>query len=84
MNRNSLGYMCPDFDLTDSQNKAKKEAVEWHKKVVDRRADQLFFIAGYAGTGKSTITPVILTELGIPAHQVAFMTYTGKASRVLS
>lgn len=84
MKINSLGYRVPDLTLTDSQNEAKKKALEWYKKVKDQRANQLFFIAGYAGTGKSTITPVLLSEMGLQAHTVAFMTYTGKASVVLS
>lgn len=46
--------------------------------------NQLFLIYGYAGTGKSTIVPFILDELGVPVGRVAFATYTGKAALVLT
>ena len=40
-------------------------------------------IAGYAGTGKSTLVRFIIQALGLPPQDVAFITYTGKAALVL-
>ena len=40
-------------------------------------------IAGYAGTGKSTLVKFIIEALNLPPQDVAFITYTGKAALVL-
>lgn len=40
-------------------------------------------IAGYAGTGKSTLVKFIIQALGIDPHFVAYAAYTGKAALVL-
>lgn len=40
-------------------------------------------IAGYAGTGKSTLVKFIISALGLYDDQVAYIAYTGKASLVL-
>lgn len=40
-------------------------------------------IAGYAGTGKSTLVKFIVTALDLEPHQVAYISYTGKAAQVL-
>lgn len=40
-------------------------------------------IAGYAGTGKSTLIQFIIAALGIPAEKVCYVAYTGKAAQVL-
>lgn len=40
-------------------------------------------IAGYAGTGKSTLIQFIIAALGIPADKVCYVAYTGKAAQVL-
>lgn len=43
-----------------------------------------FYLSGYAGTGKTSLVPPILTALDLDVWGVAFMAPTGKASRVLS
>jgi len=40
-------------------------------------------IAGYAGTGKSTLVSFIIDAIGVPRDKVAYAAYTGKASLVL-
>lgn len=40
-------------------------------------------IAGYAGTGKTTLVHFIIKELGLNENQVVFVAYTGKAALVL-
>lgn len=40
-------------------------------------------IAGYAGTGKSTLVRFIIQALDVDAEDVAYVAYTGKASEVL-
>lgn len=41
-------------------------------------------IAGYAGTGKSTLVKFIVSALGIDPDSVAYVAFTGKAANVLS
>lgn len=43
----------------------------------------IFVIAGYAGTGKSTVLSQVLMNMGIPNYKIAYVTYTGKAAVVL-
>lgn len=45
--------------------------------------EPLTYVGGYAGTGKSTILPFILTELGYDPHKVIFVAPTGKAAKVM-
>lgn len=40
-------------------------------------------IAGYAGTGKSTLIQFIIAALDLDPHDVAYIAYTGKAAQVL-
>ena len=83
---NSLGYIVPELSLTNGQSEALIKTKEWFKQISNpskrSQTSPLFYIAGFAGTGKSTIVPILLTELNIAATKVAFLTYTGKASRV--
>lgn len=45
--------------------------------------DQVYQIAGSAGTGKTTILREIIRRIGIPMGRVAVMTYIGQAAIVL-
>lgn len=40
-------------------------------------------IAGYAGTGKSTLVRFIISALGLDPSEVCYIAYTGKAAQVL-
>ncbi len=44
----------------------------------------MFTLAGYAGTGKSFMTELVIQELGLKYQEVAYCTFTGKASLVLT
>ena len=68
--------------LSDQQSEAVSRVSLWYAKPVYQ--SQIFYLAGYAGTGKTTIIPYILDELGINESEVCFATYTGKASLVMS
>lgn len=67
-----------DITLTDKQEKGLKLAVERYKNK-----EAYTCIAGYAGTGKSTLVQFIINELHIPDKYIAYVAYTGKASLVL-
>lgn len=45
---------------------------------------QDFFFGGFAGTGKTTVVPSIIEELGLSLDEVAFVCPTGKAAKVLT
>lgn len=57
--------------------------MEWYKK--DREDMQYVTLGGYAGTGKTTLIAVIRKEIDKidPGLKVAFVSFTGKAARVL-
>lgn len=66
---------------TKEQAAAIKKIVEWYKDPNQRE----FYLAGYAGTGKSTIFNIALEELQ-QTHKVSNVkvgAYTGKAASVL-
>ena len=64
--------------LTDGQEKGLKIAVERY-----RSGKPYTVIAGYAGSGKSTLVSHIIESLNIAPQDVCFAAFTGKASLVL-
>ena len=64
--------------LTPKQEAGLRIAVERYKNH-----EPYTTIAGYAGTGKSTLVTFIIAALGLDLENVAYVAYTGKASLVL-
>lgn len=64
--------------LTSKQEEGLKIAVERH-----RLGERYTTIAGYAGTGKSTLVKFIIEALQVEPSKVCYATYTGKAAQVL-
>lgn len=64
--------------LTNGQEKGLKIAVERY-----RNGEPYTVIAGYAGTGKSTLVSHIVDALNISPFDVCYVAFTGKASLVL-
>lgn len=64
--------------LTSGQEKGLKVAIERYKNN-----EPYTVIAGYAGSGKSTLVKYIIEALGIYEDYVVYIAYTGKASLVL-
>ena len=64
--------------LTKGQEEGLKVAVKRYKNH-----EPYTVIAGYAGTGKSTLVQFIIEALDIPEENVVYATLTGKASLVL-
>lgn len=62
--------------MSNGQAEAFKKISDWYRKSDEKE----FVLAGYAGTGKSTIANKINEETGGKAHFAAF---TGKAANVL-
>ena len=71
---------APTFELNSQQKSAVAEAVSWYKGWQDREhRKQVFFMAGYAGTGKASIAQLI-ASLCVPAHRVVYIAPIGKAA----
>ena len=66
------------MELTRKQEEGLKLIVERY-----RRGDRYTVVAGYAGTGKSTLVKFAIDALDIDETKVAYATYTGKAAEVL-
>ena len=66
------------MELTTKQQEGLKIAVERH-----RAGEKYTVIAGYAGTGKSTLVKFIIEALGVEKSKVCYATFTGKAAEVL-
>lgn len=65
--------------LNKGQKNAKEGIIKWYKK----QNEQIVTLAGFAGTGKTFLIQHIIEELKLRINEVAFATYTGKASLVL-
>lgn len=70
------------MELSDQQGKAVKNVVNWFNSIGDKK--QSHELGGFAGTGKSTILPFIIDDLGLTTSEVAFAAPTGKASKVMA
>ena len=66
------------MELTRKQEEGLKIALERHKNN-----EKYTTIAGYAGTGKSTLVKFIINALQMDPTKVAYATFTGKAAEVL-
>lgn len=64
--------------LTNKQEEGLRTAVQRYN---DHEAYTC--IAGYAGSGKSTLVSFIIDALGLEPYEVAYVAYTGKAASVL-
>jgi exodeoxyribonuclease-5 len=67
--------------LSPQQSSAVMKAGEWFK--YESGEQQVFTLEGFAGTGKSTILPDIISATGLQPHQIAFCAPTGKAAKVM-
>ena len=66
------------MELTVKQQEGLEIAVARH-----RAGEKYTVIAGYAGTGKSTLVKFIIEALGVEKSKVCYATFTGKAAEVL-
>ena len=66
------------MELTIKQELGLREVLNRYKNK-----EKYVTIAGYAGTGKSTLVKFAIAALGIESSKVAYATYTGKAAEVL-
>lgn len=71
------------ISLSDKQLKAAKAIAAWFRDP-HRDESNFFYLAGFAGTGKSTILPTIIDYCQLDLCDVAFCAPTGKAAKVMS
>lgn len=69
------------YSLSPQQGAAVRKIANWFK--TETAIKTIYKLAGFAGTGKSTILPDILSELGLTPEEVAFCAPTGKAAKVM-
>lgn len=67
--------------LTQQQGEAVKKIIHWFRNETEQKQD--FVLAGFAGTGKSTILPDFVDGLNLTAEDIAFAAPTGKAAKVM-
>jgi exodeoxyribonuclease-5 len=68
------------MDFSPQQDRALSAVAEWQKAAQKRRANQVFRLFGFAGTGKTTLARHIAE--GIDGN-VIFCAFTGKAASVM-
>lgn len=66
------------MELTKGQQKGLEKACRRYKEH-----KKYTVIAGYAGTGKSTLVKFIINELELSEYDVVYIAYTGRAVKVL-
>lgn len=66
------------MELTEQQGAAAKAVEHWLKH--DSKKKQIFYLAGYAGTGKTTIAKL----LGNTVKKIVYAAFTGKAALMMS
>lgn len=64
---------------TDAANKVRN----WYRSAVHGDFEK-FYLAGYAGSGKTSILPYLIEHCGLNWQDVAFSAPTGKAAKVLT
>ena len=74
--------ILPNITLSGMQLNAVDSIVKWYR--VPAKQNQIFYLAGYAGSGKSTLVPFVMDALGVTYDDVCFATYTGIAAMVLA
>lgn len=72
-----------DIILSDMQTKGANQVKNWYRSAVHGDFEK-FTLAGYAGSGKTSILPYIIDHCGLNWQDVTFCAPTGKAAKVLS
>lgn len=72
--------------LNEQQAEAVKKAKKWYNqyKINRNSVRQYFEISGPAGSGKTTIVRILISEIGLSLDEVCFMALVGKATLVMT
>lgn len=69
------------IELSPEQQKCALAIEKW---LLDEDSSQVFYVTGFAGSGKSTVVMQVMTRLGIEHElEVLYAAYTGKAALVM-
>lgn len=70
----------PKFKFNEQQEAAIQKAVDWYRRLQDGKTlKRVFFIAGYAGTGKTSIAREIVRRC-VGEYGATYIAPTGKAA----
>lgn len=74
------------FTPTSAQRDAIEKIVDWYSAYGIFRTpdDYTFMLAGFAGTGKSSLIGPIIDELNLDASSIRIAAFTGKAAHVVA
>lgn len=79
-----------DIILSDQQAIGVKAIKNWYLSLefddegkLLEEIKQVFYVAGFAGVGKTAITKFAIAELGLKEQDVKYAAYTGKAALVM-
>ena len=73
-----------DIILNKQQEEAVRKIERWYNTPGKIGSKQIFILAGYAGTGKTTVINYLVNNvLNIEMEKLAFATPTGKAASIL-
>lgn len=73
-----------DITLSPLQDRGANAIAKWFSECIPNEPFQKFYLAGYAGSGKTSILPYIIDRCNLNWQDVAFMAPTGKAAKVLT
>lgn len=65
-------------------NSQQLDGIRKGKKWYTTLPKQVFEIAGFAGTGKSTLVDILIKEFGLDLTEVLFTAFVGKAAMILA
>lgn len=68
--------------LSALQSRCTAEFADWFGEAY--RSSLFWYLAGYAGSGKTTILPYMIERAGLDPSEVAFCAPTGKAAKVMT
>ena len=77
----------PPREYSHMERKYNPDDMEWYDVPIYSRGLEVapdFLLEGYAGTGKSTILARLVEATGVNPGQIAFMSPTGKAAKVMT
>lgn len=84
-NLSPIRYVDPGHTLSADQERALDAIRAWWvaRLMSPRNYQQLFRLFGYAGTGKSSLLPIIVAALKLDPAKVVYAAFTGKAALVM-
>lgn len=80
-------HALPERVFSHEEMRIDPATYEWEPRAVYTRGLDTapdFLLAGFAGTGKSTVLPFLVEVTGLNPNQIVFCSPTGKAAKVMT